>query len=126
MNKIIIMTFSLLLLLSCKKNDNPNSEKNKSSSEKNKSSSEKKKSSCECLVNGQPSHEVYEFARKIVEEIKSKMGYARASVWEIKRNEYNSCIFHVEYRYNEFVYGSVGDQYDIFTIECKDGQIFIR
>ena len=67
MKKIIIMTFSLLLLLSCKKNDNPNSEKNKSSSEKNKSSSEKKKSSCECLVNGQPSHEVYEFARKIVE-----------------------------------------------------------
>lgn len=112
MNKIIILAFSLLLFLSCKKNENSNSENDKPS--------------CECLVDGQPSSEVYGFAKEVVEEIKTNTGYRSASVWEIKRNEYNECIFHVKYKYNEFEYGSVGDQFNSFTIECKDGQIFVK
>ncbi len=116
----------MLIFLSCKNNDNSNFDTNKSKSEKSKTTSESNKSDCGCSVNGQPSSEVYEFARKIVQEIKLKSGFPRASVWEIKKNEYNPCIFHVKYSYNEFEYGSVGDQYDTFSIECKDGQIFVR
>ena len=118
--KKTILLLVFLSLISC----NNNTEKNSTNAKNN--ATEDKNSSCECLVNGQPSSELYGYARKMVEEIKSNTGYRTASLYEINKNEYNPCIFHIKYKYNEFEYGNVGDQFDTFTIECKDGQIIVK